>query len=90
MSDYRFYSVDVDGHIDAPAFVAELPSDEAAKQHATALINGRDIEIWDGSRRVAVVNKGCDIPGLDSWHLGWTRFQPWPSNLKSTAGKFAA
>jgi hypothetical protein len=52
MPDYRFYIVNKDGHIAEPATTHELPNDEAAVQEAKALLDGRIIEIWQGTRVV--------------------------------------
>jgi hypothetical protein len=56
MTAYRFYVMDKEGHITAPAIIADLADDEAAKEHAARNIKSvLDIEIWEDARRVAVL-----------------------------------
>ena len=53
MPAYRFYSIERTGHITTPPSYHELPDDLSATQEAKKLVNGKDIEIWQGSRLVA-------------------------------------
>jgi hypothetical protein len=55
MREYRFYSIRKDGHIDEPPINREAPDDLGAIRAAKELVNGRDIEIWQGARLVAYV-----------------------------------
>ena len=55
MPEYRFYAITKDGHIDSPPINRDLPDDGGALKAAKELINGRDIEIWQGTRIVAYV-----------------------------------
>jgi hypothetical protein len=53
MPDYRFYKIGDDGHVAGPPENIELPNDGAAMQEAKKLINGQDVEVWQGARLVA-------------------------------------
>jgi hypothetical protein len=52
MPDYRFYSINKDGRIAAPAEIHALPNDEAAVKEAKTLLKEDTIEIWEGARIV--------------------------------------
>jgi hypothetical protein len=52
MADYRAYILDDDGRISrAIAFVC--PDDNAAETYAKQFVVVHDIELWQGSRRIA-------------------------------------
>ncbi len=53
MSEYRFFSIKLDGHIAGPAVEQDCPNDAAALKEARQLVNGRDIEVWQSTRLVA-------------------------------------
>jgi hypothetical protein len=53
MPEYQFYSVKKDGHIAGRPVSYELPNDDVAIEQAKLLLNGRDIEIWEGTRVVS-------------------------------------
>lgn len=53
MPDYRFYSIKKDGHIAGPAIERNCPNDREALKEARELVNGHDIEVWQGSRVLA-------------------------------------
>lgn len=53
MAEYKFYSIKKDGHIDGPPVEAEYPRDAEALVKAKELVNGNDIEVWQGKRVVA-------------------------------------
>jgi hypothetical protein len=53
MPEYRFYSMDKDGHIAGPPAAHELPNDAAAMTEAKQLVNGSAVEVWQGARIVA-------------------------------------
>ena len=53
MPEYRFFAIMKDGHIGLPPVDLELPDDHAAVSKARKLLNGHDIEIWEGKRVVA-------------------------------------
>jgi hypothetical protein len=52
MPEYRFYAIKRDGHIAAPPANLDLPNDAAALTEGKKLVNGHDIEIWQGPRVV--------------------------------------
>jgi hypothetical protein len=56
MPEYRFYAINEDGHIGVPPTQYELPNDDAANEKAKQLLDGHDIEIWQGARIVAHFN----------------------------------
>jgi hypothetical protein len=52
MADYRAYILDDDGRVSrAVAFVC--PDDEAAEKYARQFVDVSDVELWQGSRRIA-------------------------------------
>jgi hypothetical protein len=53
MPEYRFYTIEKSGHVRQLPLAHELPSDQAANEKAKKLIDGHDIEIWQGARMVA-------------------------------------
>ena len=53
--EYRAYSIDRDGHIMARFDL--LATDEAtAREQASLLVDGHDIELWQGAVKVAKFN----------------------------------
>jgi len=57
MPGYRFYAISPkDGHISLPPTDFNLPNDDAANEKAKQLLDGHDIEIWQGARIVAHFN----------------------------------
>ena len=50
---YRAFEIGEDGHVAGRIDFRDCPNDEAAKQWAKRLVNGKTIEVWDGSRRIA-------------------------------------
>ncbi|HMJ29552.1 MAG TPA: hypothetical protein VK512_12625 [Xanthobacteraceae bacterium] len=53
MPEYRFYTIGKDGHVATPAITYEAPKDADALKEAKRLLDGHDIEIWQGARVVA-------------------------------------
>jgi hypothetical protein len=53
MPEYRFYSIRKDGRLAGPATDRDCPDDDEALKEARQLVNGRDIEVWQGPRIVA-------------------------------------
>ena len=49
--EFRAYPVGEDGHLLAPT-VIEVDSDEAAVERVKKMLNGRAIELWQGSRMI--------------------------------------
>jgi hypothetical protein len=50
---YRAFEIGEDGHVTGRIDFRDCPNDEAAKQWAKRLVDGKTIEVWDGSRRIA-------------------------------------
>jgi hypothetical protein len=55
MRDYRIYTVDANGRVIAPSEVLTCETDEEIIQKATSMVDGHDLEIWDGPRVVAKI-----------------------------------
>jgi hypothetical protein len=55
MPEYRAYIFGIDGHrfIRAADFLSDHPNDDAAMKAAEQLLDGHDVELWDGGRLVA-------------------------------------
>jgi hypothetical protein len=51
MADYRVHIIRTDGHL-LGALQIVCPDDESAKQYATQLVDGHDIELWQGDRKI--------------------------------------
>ena len=51
MADYRAYIIGIDGHF-LRAIELVCPDDEIAKEYAKQLVNGHDVELWQGERKV--------------------------------------
>jgi hypothetical protein len=52
MAEYRAYIIGVDGHF-VRAVELICPDDDTAKECAKQLVDGLDIELWQGDRRIA-------------------------------------
>ena len=52
MSEYRAYLVDRDGHIKHRVDLI-CEDEEGAKERAKLLVDGHDVELWFGTRRIA-------------------------------------
>jgi hypothetical protein len=52
MAEYRAYLLDSDGHFIRPILLVCL-NDECAKEYAKQLVDGHDVELWQGGRQVA-------------------------------------
>jgi hypothetical protein len=55
MRDYRAYILRIDGHrfLKVADFSSDYPDDAAAMNAARQLVDGHDVEVWDGARLVA-------------------------------------
>jgi hypothetical protein len=51
MPDYRVYKIK-DNHVAGTPVVITCDSDQEAIQQAKSLVDGHDVELWDGSRFV--------------------------------------
>ena len=55
MPTYRLYSIEEDAHIWRPPVVFDCADDKEAMNQARQYIDGKDLELWEGQRRVAVI-----------------------------------
>jgi len=49
-------AVDEDGHI-SRAIELVFPDDETAKKYARQLVDGHDVELWQGDRQIATFDR---------------------------------
>lgn len=54
MGEYRFFKLNFSGVVDS-AERLRLPDDDAAVGHARSFGNGSAVEVWAGTRKLAVV-----------------------------------
>lgn len=54
-TEYRFYTIDPDGHIPCPAQTYAFDSDDRAVKHARRVVEDSVIEVWQASRLVATI-----------------------------------
>ena len=52
MAAYRAYLIGPDGHI-VSRIELLCDDDEAAKNRARQLVDGHDVELWDGAKKIA-------------------------------------
>jgi hypothetical protein len=52
MAEYRAYIVGEEGRI-VRAVELLCPDDESAKEYAKNLVDGHDVELWQGKRKIA-------------------------------------
>jgi hypothetical protein len=52
MAEYRAYIIGTDGQF-LRAVEILCPDDDAAKEYAKQLVDGHDIELWQGERQIA-------------------------------------
>lgn len=52
MAQYRLYSVDPNGHVVGPPKVLACASDEEVIGKVRSMLDGLNVEIWKGTRRV--------------------------------------
>ena len=55
MGEYKLYVLDDAGHIMAPPRIIDAADDAAAVQTARQYLDGKDLELWLGARRVATL-----------------------------------
>ena len=53
--DYRVYTLGEDGHIKGRTEI-RCPDDEAALERAKNLADGHAVELWEGNRRIALID----------------------------------
>jgi hypothetical protein len=51
MAEYRAYIIGTDGRF-MRAVELVCPDDEGAKEYAKQLVDGHDVELWQGDRRI--------------------------------------
>ena len=59
MPDYRAYPITRDNHIEQPAIVISADNDDEAIEQALPLVNGHDVELWEGARLVTRLKSGA-------------------------------
>jgi hypothetical protein len=59
MPDFRVYFIGDDGHIKGVHELANMTEPNAI-EHAKQLLNGHDLEVWEGERHVANLSKKSD------------------------------
>jgi hypothetical protein len=60
--DYRVYGVSKDGRLAEATLISAVPDE--AKLIAHKMLDGADVEIWEGARLVArLPHEGSDAPG---------------------------
>lgn len=52
MTAYRIYVLDPEGHVTGPPQIVECTDDQDALRQARQCLDGKPIEVWDGSKRV--------------------------------------
>ena len=52
---YRIYSLGDDGHFHSPPKEIKCDDDATATEQAKRLLDGHDLEVWEGTRRVTVL-----------------------------------
>jgi hypothetical protein len=55
MAEYRAYIIGIDGHF-LRAVQLVCPDDETAKEYAKRLVDGYDVELWQGGRKITAFN----------------------------------
>ena len=53
MPEYRLHAVTRDNHIKGVPVTVTCESDQEAIQYAEQMVDGHDIELWSGNRRVS-------------------------------------
>ena len=51
MQEYRAYIIGQDGRVESRVDLV-CSDDDAARQRAKQLVDGRDVELWQGARRI--------------------------------------
>ncbi len=54
---YRAYSLDSDGKIAKPPAVLDCDNDQRAIELAKPMVDGYDIEVWQGNRRITLLKR---------------------------------
>jgi hypothetical protein len=56
MPKYRIFSLTSDDHIDGAPALVFCENDSAALKHAKRMLDGHNLEVWEGDRRVSRLN----------------------------------
>jgi hypothetical protein len=64
MPSYRLYTLTSECHITSPPNIVDCKDDQAAVVGAKQALDGRAIEIWNGSRLVARLNPENAPPSI--------------------------
>ena len=65
MKSYRAYLLDKSGRIANPSKIIQADDDAKAIEIAKQLVDGHDVEVWDGQRRITKLThdaKGDALP----------------------------
>ena len=52
MPDYRIYTLSEDGHIKGAPTLVIFESDQEAIETVRRMLDGNDIDVWQGARRI--------------------------------------
>jgi hypothetical protein len=58
MPDYRVYVVTDEGRVMGPAEIITCNTDQEATERARLVVNGHDVELWEGAKRVTRIKSG--------------------------------
>jgi hypothetical protein len=58
MADYRVYPVDKNNKFVAVAYIVTCDTDQEAIEKACPVVNGHDVELWQGARQVGRIRTG--------------------------------
>lgn len=56
MSEYRAYVIGPDGHV-SQRIELDCTDEPTARQKAERLVDGLDVELWQGTRRIATFRR---------------------------------
>jgi hypothetical protein len=51
MAEYRAYIIEIEGRL-SRSIQLICPDDETAKEYAQQLVDGHDVELWQGHRKI--------------------------------------
>jgi hypothetical protein len=67
MPDYRIIEINKSGRVVGLPHYLTCDNDDDAVQKAKPLMDGRDIEVWEGARVVAQIRCAEGVPGRFRW-----------------------
>ena len=59
MAEYRAFIIGIDGRF-LRAIELVCPNDDSAKEHARQLVDGHDVELWQGDRKITAFRPAKD------------------------------